>query len=81
MTLNDRIAYIHLNASTLGTEDLVELKYALKELLSMATDALDETRNEIHKRRVHPGLLVPSPYDVARLVEAYTPPITKISTT
>lgn len=64
MNLKDRIAWIHLTATTLGTEDLIELKYALKELLSLATDALDDTRIEIKKRRGPAGQLAPSPCDV-----------------
>lgn len=47
MTLQERIAWLHRDATLLATHDHVELKNALKTLIEHATVALEITRKEL----------------------------------
>ncbi len=54
--INRRLAWIHLEASTLQADDLFELKHSLKALVTEA-DALRElVKSELGKHTCQPGV-------------------------
>ena len=55
MSIFEQIAWLHRDASTLATNDLVELKHSLKKLIADAEQALDCVRDEIREGRSRTG--------------------------
>lgn len=51
MPIAQRVAWLHRSAISLKTNDLVELKFSLKSLISQATETLEHCRNEILAQR------------------------------
>ena len=51
MTVQERVAWVHLSATTLATNDMVELKHSLKRLITEATEAHDAVKAELEAQR------------------------------
>lgn len=51
MNLQERLAWLHHAATTLPTDDMVALKFQLKDLISQAEAARDIVRAELQAQR------------------------------
>lgn len=55
MELKERLAWLHLAATSLQTEDETELKFRLKDLIEQAEAALDAVKIELRAGRGRTG--------------------------
>lgn len=55
MTIVERVAWLHRDASTLATNDMVELKHSLKRLITDASETLEAVKVEIEGQRSRTG--------------------------